>query len=402
MAGPSQISKPNRIFPISIPFPKSPNNTTAAVTLSWNLESPSVTLFDKGADAVGALFSGLLLVHVGGDFAKLDVLVALLSIQIRRQSPQSRWGSCADCQIQSVNIETWSFLNSPTILSRGVHQFPFSSFIPGHYPATVNIPAFSISYNLKATMDIARSPNQHAISNNHIELKDSIMVKRVSSPPKPPHHLYVELKPIKARVGVLYDSVIEPEGANEVVLHLVDLLDYDEIPQRIVFWRLTSVSWKFEETIQHSFPLCKHHATPFKTANEPTTDIRVLAKGILRKVWETDGIRGDGTTDLKFSYAIDRQRFPGRECRHACDVKPFYGLAVKHTLEIEVFLSQETAHVLKPDVVTPAPKGFFYRLRFDINLTRYADGEVNWDEDTPPVYQDVASQPPAYIEENES
>lgn len=90
------------------------------------------------------------------------------------------------------------------------------------------------------------------------------MVKRVSSQPKPPHHLYVELQPVKARVRVLYDSVIEPEGANQVVLHLVNLLDYDEIPQRIVFWRLTSVSWKFEETIRHSFPLSSTIPHPSK------------------------------------------------------------------------------------------------------------------------------------------
>ncbi|KAH7142807.1 hypothetical protein B0J13DRAFT_585520 [Dactylonectria estremocensis] len=399
MAEPSQISKPDRIFPISIFSPKSPNSTTAAVTLSWTLESPSITLFDKGADGVGALFSGLLFVHVAGDFVEVDALVASLSIQLRRRPSQSRWGSCVDCQIQPINIETWNFLSSPTTLSRGTHQFPFSSFVPGHYPATVNIPALSISYNLKATIDVARSANQHTISNNSIELKNSIMVKRVSSQPKPPHHLYVELQPLKARVRVLYDRVIEPEGANQVVLHLVNLLDYDEIPQRIVFWRLTSVSWKFEEIIQHSFPLCKHHTTPFRTANEPTTDIRVLAKGIVRKVWETDGIGGDGTADLKFSYAIDRQRFPGHECRYACDVKPFYGLAAKHSLEIEIFLSQETAPESKPHLVAPTTKGFFHRLRFDINLMRHADGEVNWDEETPPVYQDAASQPPAYTEE---
>jgi len=72
---------------------------------------------------------------------------------------------------------------------------------------------------------------------------------------------------------------------------------------------------------------------------------------------------------------------------------------VTHQLIVEMVVSQEWAPVNKPSLVTHTGVGRILRMHFGTILTERAGIGISWDNEAPPVYQDVPPSPPAYSQE---
>jgi len=59
-------------------------------------------------------------------------------------------------------------------------------------------------------------------------------------------------------------------------------------------------------------------------------------------------------------------------------------------------VSEEWAPVKKPNQTTPTGAARILRAQFPLTLTQRPGLGVAWDEETPPVYQDVPPSPPHY------
>jgi hypothetical protein len=66
---------------------------------------------------------------------------------------------------------------------------------------------------------------------------------------------------------------------------------------------------------------------------------------------------------------------------------------------VEMVVSQEYAQVGKPNLVTQTGVGRILRMHFATVLTDRAGLGISWDNEAPPVYQDVPPSPPSYMEE---
>jgi len=72
---------------------------------------------------------------------------------------------------------------------------------------------------------------------------------------------------------------------------------------------------------------------------------------------------------------------------------------VTHQLVVEMVVSQEWAPVNKPSLVTHTGVGRILRMHFGTILTERAGIGISWDNEAPPIYQDVPPSPPAYSQE---
>jgi len=66
---------------------------------------------------------------------------------------------------------------------------------------------------------------------------------------------------------------------------------------------------------------------------------------------------------------------------------------------IEMVVSQEWAPLNKPTLITQTGVGRILRMHFPMALTERAGIGISWDNESPPIYQDVPPSPPAYSEE---
>ncbi|KAH6877231.1 hypothetical protein B0T10DRAFT_464623 [Thelonectria olida] len=363
----------------------------SSVHISWTIETPSIILFDRGEQTTGALFSGVLFVHVENNAAEFRRLMVLLSVRLSRCCPprypvSHRW---TECQTQSISVKKWDILGAPTMLQPGLHRFPFFHFIPGSVPATVDTPSFSISYDVEAAGTVAPAANDKSMT-KELELKNSIIINRYFPSPKPLCRFHAELPPLNARVTALYDGVVEPRGEKQVTIHLSNLQSYNQTFRELESWRLKKVSWRFEETIQSRFPPCKHSPPAKNATNDIDIDVRVLSKGALHKGWETGDSSRKDAVDLTFSYFIDR-KISIYEWNYACDVQYFHGVEVKHSLNVEMLFAQETATEGHPNLATPSGTGHVHRLSLDVVLTGNHGKHISWEEEAPPPYLGPAS-----------
>lgn len=66
---------------------------------------------------------------------------------------------------------------------------------------------------------------------------------------------------------------------------------------------------------------------------------------------------------------------------------------------VEMVVSQEWAPANKPSMVTQTGVGRILRMHFNDILTERRGIGISWDNEAPPIYQDVPPSPPSYSEE---
>ena len=79
-----------------------------------------------------------------------------------------------------------------------------------------------------------------------------------------------------------------------------------------------------------------------------------------------------------------------------CDVDSPTGLACHHNLVLEIIVAEEQTAVKSGKTAMPTGAARVLRMQFKLVLTERAGMGISWDEEQPPMYEDVPISPPGY------
>lgn len=396
------------------------SHTNPHAALSWKIESPPIIFHGDAENSTGALVSGQLFLDVKDEAGyEVDSFKATLHIHVTQKKPFTV--HCSDCTNQYTLLKEWTFL-SKTLppatgaihLARGVHAFPFSVLLDGHLPATLDSALASIAYEFKAeAIPTAAAPtaaSHHGSSSQHhpIRLEKLFDVKRSLPAPELPHHSVRVFPPTNVKASVHYQQVIHPIGMNTLTMRLDGIAKTNSTANTIEYWKLKKLTWRLEETLKTVAPACEKHNHQVETSppppannnnnnNEPRrngvarTETRIIGEKTLFSGWKASYAGAtDSSVDLELEYSLNKH------ARYSCDLKARDGTEVSHQLMLEMVVSQECAPAGKPSLVTQTGVGRILRMHFGTVLTERGGIGISWDNEAPPIYQDVPPSPPAY------
>ncbi|KAK1585885.1 LMBR1 domain-containing protein [Colletotrichum navitas] len=383
---------------LSLPFGRSSKDAqeNPHAVLDWKIESPPIVFFGDAESSSGALVSGQMLLDVKDELLHVETLEAKLNIHVHHKRPFAN--HCAECANQYTELKRWTFLTHPTTLRKGVHQFPFSILLEGHLPASIDTPITSIAYEFKAEATLVKgTPGSQA----PVRFEHNLDVKRSLPQPEFPHHSVRVFPPTNIKASAHYSQVIHPAGTHNVSFRLDGLTTANAANKTMEFWKLKKVTWKLEETIKTVAPACDRHAPAGTQTNQqkgvPRTETRVLGEKYMHDGWKSDYNSSDGHVDFEFDYGVVPSKHSSSHAsRYACDMRSLDGTEVSHALMIEMVVSKEWAPVGKPQLATQTGTGRILRMHYHVMLTECPGLGVSWDNEAPPVYQDVPPSPPAY------
>ncbi|KAI1393333.1 uncharacterized protein F4822DRAFT_8801 [Hypoxylon trugodes] len=360
-----------------------PQNPYAS--LDWRIESPPVLMHGEPENSTGALVSGQLLLDVKEDGFEVERFEAKLNIHVVQKRPFA--GHCQHCSNQTTEVKSWTFLSEPTILSKRVHEFPFSVLLDGHLPATTDNSIVSIRYDFSAEVTPRTGPI--------IKLTKNINVKRSVQVPELPHHSVRIFPPTNIAASVHFSQVIHPISTNTFTLRLDGIVKHNTEAKTVEYWKLKRLSWKLEENMETVAPACEKHSPKDPETGLPTkkgtkrTDARTIAHADMHNGWKAD-YSPSGSIDMEIECSLPPS------AKAACDLKSQDGTQVTHQLVVEMVVVQEYAPTAHLKQITPTGVARILRMHFGVVVTERAGLGVSWDNEAPPIYQDVPPSPPSY------
>ncbi|OIW22781.1 hypothetical protein CONLIGDRAFT_586634 [Coniochaeta ligniaria NRRL 30616] len=372
--------------------------TNVPATLDWKLESPPIVFYGDAENSSGALVSGQLYLDVRKEEGiELESFDATLNIHVVQKRPYV--AHCNDCTNQYTELKKWIFLERPLVLAKGKHSFPFSILLEGHLPTSMDGTLVSIAYEFKAEAVPKSDSSSHPV----IRLEKTLDVKRSLPEHETPHHSVRVFPPTNIKASVHYPQAIHAIGNNTLSLRLDGLAKHNPKPNTVEYWKLKKLTWRLEETAKTIAPACAKH-TPKEpkegTAEQPAkkglprTDSRVIGEKTVFSGWKSNyNSVTDSAVELELDY------FLSKHAKYNCNTKSRDGTEVTHQLMVEMVVSQEWAPLSKPTMVTQTGVGRILRMHFQTVLTERAGLGISWDNEAPPVYQDVPPSPPSYSAE---
>lgn len=158
-------------------------------------------------------------------------------------------------------------------------------------------------------------------------------------------------------------------------------------------WRIRRVNWKMEERSRIISAACSKHASKIGGEGKGILheDVRTLASEDVKSGWKTDFSTEGGSIDFEWSAAIKPNLNP------CCDVVSPTGLEVSHKLQLEIIVAEEQTAGVGKDRAAPTGSARVLRMEFKLVLTERSGMGISWDEEMPPMYEDVPNSPPGYI-----
>ena len=347
--------------------------------LAIDMESPPLVLYGNPSQSTGALLSGQLLLTVTDPEVTLQTFHMVLVARVTNKRPITK--DCPNCQVKDTQLFTWKFLTEPTHYKAGIHEFPFSYLLPGHLPATSHGELGHIDYVLEARADSAMS--------DIITVSRTLTVQR-ALPGSDKTSIRI-FPPTNLNVKVVIPSTIHPIGEFPVQMSMTGLIDnsFKNIQRR---WRIRRINWKIEENSRIISPACSKHAN--KVGGEGKgilhEDTRSIGGEEVRDGWKTDYDTPGGEITLEFMAAIKHNYHP------VCDVDSPTGLTVSHNLVLEIIVAEEQTAGKNTKNALPTGSARVLRMQFKVTVTERAGLGISWDEEMPPMYEDVPSSPPRY------
>lgn len=243
---------------------------------------------------------------------------------------------------------------------------------------------------------------------------DKILEVRRSLPASElPHQSIRVFPPTNIKAHVHFPHVIYPIGSpNTLTLRIDGIAKVNAKVGTVEYWKLKKLTWRLEEFAKAVAPACERHTAKENGPQQGTTvkksvhrtETRVIGEKSLFGGWKSNYAGPDDSTiEMELEYSL------GRHFRYSCDNKTVDTTSgvggssssseVTHQLMVEMVVSQEWAPVGKPSQVTQTGIGRILRMHFATVLTERAGIGISWDNEAPPIYQDVPPSPPAYTEE---
>ncbi|KAI9720113.1 MAG: hypothetical protein M1828_005841 [Chrysothrix sp. TS-e1954] len=350
------------------------------------IESPPNLMLNNPAQSSGVVLSGQLRIGV---ITAPEIVLESFSMQLLAtvtcKKPVVK--DCPDCTRKTTELHRWKFLSEPKTLAAGEHKFPFSHLIPGHLPATTFGRLGVLTYGLSAQ---AKTRDGQVLS-----LERPLDLAR-AVPPLPEKNCMRIFPPTNITAALTCEPVIHPIGRFSVLMRVSGVSDSKEtMPgsgKRDLHhrWRLRKLNWRLEETESMISPACTKHADKVGGEGKGVKheEVRTLSHADFKEGWKTDFDVGD----IDFEFAVS----PNQNPRPLCDVESPTGLKISHNVVIEFVVAEEWARGTTKQVTTPTGAARVLKCQFQVMITERAGMGISWDEEQPPMYEDVPASPPLY------
>lgn len=368
------------------PKSSSKSLSLAAGSLKFRIESPPILFIGTTTNSTGALLSGQLVLKVDEEFMAIESFQMKLACEVTRKRPFH--SHCPECSNESTVLQKWNFLQGPATLSKGEHTFPFSFLFPGHLPASMKGSLSTIEYVLRATLT---PKTGDALKASHV-----LDVKRALHPGDTDRHSVRIFPPTNLTANCQLPPVIHPIGEGKISLRMDGIVNRRADTKTQSQWKLKRLNWRLEETQKTISPACAKHAAKLGNVEEGKKgvvhqDVRVLGDAELKSGWKGDYTGPDGCIEMEFDFGIQPNSHP------ICDLKAQDGTEVSHVLIVEMIVTEEFAPINKPKQATPTGTARVLRMHFNVIVTERAGLGISWDEEQPPLYENVPISPPGYI-----
>ncbi|KAK4212002.1 protein LDB19 [Rhypophila decipiens] len=369
-------------------------HANSLLAVDWKLESPPIVMYGDAENSTGALVSGQLYLDIKQAEVEVESFNATLSIRLTQKKAFVH--HCNDCTNQTTELKKWCLLPQPLLLKKGTHSYPISVLLEGHLPATVDGALVGIAYEFKAEAVV----KSNGVLLPAVKLERVLEVKRSLPVPELPHHSIRVFPPTNIKANVHYPHVIHPIGTYTLSIRLDGIAKHNTRVNTMEYWKLKKLTWRLEEISKTIAPACEKHCPkaieggPQPKKGISRTDTRVIGEKTIFSGWKSNyGGLTDSTVELELEYNL------AKHAKYACDTKSRDGSEITHQLMVEMVVSQEWAPVNKPALVTHTGVGRILRMHFTTILTERGGIGISWDNEAPPIYQDVPPSPPAYCEE---
>jgi len=185
-------------------------------------------------------------------------------------------------------------------------------------------------------------------------------------------------------------SVVHPVGKFPVSMLLSGVAERNEYRQ--LKWSIQKVFWRIDEHSIVKFEPCEKHKCKLSEGRTiQYVKSRQLGNGKVKTGWKNDSEIEGGKILLEF----EAQLITSASQRIVCDSELWSCLEVKHDLVIELFVAEEFVNNTTK-VVARTGASRLLTMRFALLVTNRAGMGISWDDEVPPLYSHVPSQPPAY------
>ena len=324
-------------------------------TLEVDMESPPLVFYGPPGQSTGALLSGQLILNPSEPEISIKTFEMTLLCKVTANKPVK--ADCPECKVQTTELFRWKFLSEPTHFSRKKHHFPFSYLLPGHLPSTTHGALGSVDYVLCA----------EAITNfaEPITVQRTLKIQRAIMPTADKTAVRI-FPPTNLVVNMILPSVVHPIGEFPLEMRVTGVVGQtNNVTTR---WRIRRMHWRIDET--------------FKMVSEACHD--------LDEGWKTDFDTEGGQIECEFPISMKPGSNP------VCDVTAPNGLDVFHQLILELIVSEEQCSSKNPRHGIPTGNARVLRMQFKLLVTERAGMGISWDEEQPPMYEDVPISPPVY------
>ena len=348
------------------------------VILGVVTESPPALFLDDPQRSTGALYSVKLTMTVKDRPVSLKRMALKLEAISSTKRPVVE--KCPQCTRQVTMIRDWTLISAKTTYQPGTYDFPASHLLPGHLPATTHGSTSSIDYQFVASAESETS--------EVFELTKPLVIQRAIRPGNEKNSVRI-FPPTNLTLNVTLPSVIHPLGEFNVLARMSGLTTKGNETQ--TRWRLRKLDWRIEEREVSISPACSKHAAKVGGEGKGIAheQSRVIGEQEVKSGWKTDFEAGE--IEGEFVCNINPARKPN------LDVTSSNGLKITHALVIEMIISEEWATNKKPKNATPTGVARVLRTQFNLVVTERAGMGIAWDDEMPPLYEDVPASPPRYI-----
>ncbi|GAM82208.1 hypothetical protein ANO11243_001870 [Dothideomycetidae sp. 11243] len=358
--------------------PSSPLPPQKHVLLEIITESPPALFLDDPQRSTGALYS----VNLHMTVKDKPITLKTMNLKLEGISTTKRplVEKCKECSRQVTPIKDWNVITEKTTFQPGTYEFPASHLLPGSLPATTHGSIGSVEYQFvaKAESDAAE----------HFELTKPLVIQRAIRPGNEKNSVRI-FPPTNLSLNVTLPSVVHPMGDFNVTARMSGLTTVNGDTQ--TRWRLRKLDWRIEEREVSVSPACPKHAVKASgDGNVAHEHTRIIGEQEVKNGWKTDYEAGE--IEGEFVCNINPARKPN------LDMSASNGLKITHALVVEMIISEEWATNKKPKNSTPTGVARVLRTHFNLTVTERAGMGIAWDDEMPPLYEDVPVSPPAYFQ----
>jgi hypothetical protein len=357
------------------------------------IESPPLLMHGSPLESTGALLSGRLnLVVKESEKVTVTGLALRLVAETEYKKPVST--HCPDCAKKTSNIKEWRLIGENAVLGGGDHVYPFSHLLSGNLPQTTKTQLGSIKYYLSASGLLTNGEELH--------LTTPIIISRAFYP-RPEKTSIRIFPPTKLSATVVLPSLMYAVGPAPVQLFISGLVD----PSTKTRWRLRKLLWRIDETVKAVSPACEAHSKKLGGENKGLLheDVRTVGYSELKSGWKTDFgfldntvMAPDGTlapTIGRVEFEFEVQPRAGHQLSN--NLTSPCGMNVTHSLVLELIVVEENIPSPRmPRLAVQTGSARVLRMQFDVQYSDRPGLGISWDEEQPPMYEDVPPSPPTY------